>query len=110
MRKCGGGGEDTVSLWTRRITEVLSDVSKHVCSRMLTYTGRITEVVSEVSKRLVDLGRFEQAAEFFEGIDAHKDAIDVYMRAGLWDKARAVTTHAPQVLTLLALLVHWCKY
>ena len=77
---------------------------------MLTYTGRITEVVSEVSKRLVDLGRFEQAAEFFEGIDAHKDAIDVYMRAGLWDKARAVTTHAPQVLTLLALLVQQYKH
>jgi hypothetical protein len=77
---------------------------------MLTYTGRITEVVSEVSKRLEDLGWFEQAAEFFLGLDAHKDAIDVCMRAGLWDKTRAVATHAPQVLTLLALLVQKCKY
>lgn len=39
---------------------------------------------------------WEQAAEFFEGIDAHKEAIDVYIRAGLWDKARAVTTQQPQ--------------
>jgi hypothetical protein len=34
MRKCGGGGEDTVSVDK---TEVLSDVNKHACSRMLTY-------------------------------------------------------------------------
>lgn len=59
-------------------------------------TGRIGEVVNEVSKRLVEIGRFEQAAEFLEGIDSHRDAIDVYLRAGMFDKAREVCKHAPQ--------------
>ena len=71
-----------------RNVEYLEEIwEKAVELAMTRCTGRITEVVSEVSKRLVELGRFEQAAEFFEGIDAHKEAIDVYIRAGLWDKA-----------------------
>jgi hypothetical protein len=41
------------------------------------------EVITlQVAKRLVGIGRFEQAAEYLEGVDAHKDAIDIYIRAG----------------------------
>ena len=64
------------SAQTRNV-EYLEEIwEKAVELAMTKCTVRITEVVSEVSKRLVDLGRFEQAAEFFEGIDAHKEAID----------------------------------
>ena len=75
-----------------------------VCNAVIRCPGRITEVASEVSKRLVDMGRFEKAAncleapgaDFFERIGAYKEAIDVYMRAGLCDKARAVMKQQPQ--------------
>lgn len=44
--------------------------------------GRITEVIGEVSKRLMEIGRFEQAAEFLEGIDDHRAAAEVYTKGG----------------------------
>merc|ERR1719171_419105 len=50
--------------------------------------NRITEVVETVSRRLVEINRFAQAAELYEGIDKHREAIQVYMQGGLWDNAR----------------------
>jgi len=49
---------------------------------------RIHDVVTTVSQRLIDIKRFAQAAELFEGIDKHTDAIRVYMAGGLWEQAR----------------------
>jgi len=58
---------------------------------------RIPEVVATVSKRLVEIKRFAQAAELYEGIDAHREAIDVYMAGQMWDQARALArSAAPQ--------------
>ena len=63
---------------------------------------RTVEVCSEVSNRLVELGRYEDAAEFLEGIEAHKEAIDLYIRAGMLDKARAITEEsAPHLASYL---------
>merc|ERR1719224_425415 len=50
--------------------------------------ARIQEVVQTVSMRLVEINRFAQAAELYEGIDKHREAIQVYMQGGLWDNAR----------------------
>merc|ERR1719440_2029099 len=47
--------------------------------------ARIQEVVETVSKRLIEINRFAQAAELYEGIDKHREAIQVYMQGGLWD-------------------------
>lgn len=38
---------------------------------------RIHDVVNDVSQRLIDIKRYAQAAEMFEGIDKHTDAIRV---------------------------------
>lgn len=35
-----------------------------------------------------------QAAELYEGIDGHQEAVDIYIVAGLWDKARALAQSA----------------
>jgi intraflagellar transport protein 172 len=50
--------------------------------------ARIAEVVEIVSKRLVEISRFAQAAELYEGVDKHREAIAVYMQGGMWDQAR----------------------
>jgi len=50
--------------------------------------ARIQEVVETVSKRLIDINRFAQAAELYEGIDKHREAVEVYVQGGLWDNAR----------------------
>ena len=50
--------------------------------------ARIPEVVETVSKRLIEINRFAQAAELYEGIDKHREAIAVYVQGGLWDNAR----------------------
>jgi len=58
---------------------------------------RIPEVVSTVSKRLIEIKRYAQAAEIYEGIDRHKEAIDVYIAGGMWEQARSLaTSSAPQ--------------
>jgi len=57
---------------------------------------RIGDVVGIVSKRLIQIKRYEQAAELYEGIEAYKEAIDVYILGGMWDKARLVCEQAPQ--------------
>ena len=47
---------------------------------------RIGEVVGIVTKRLVEINRHAQAAELYEGIDAHREAIHVYIAGGLWEQ------------------------
>eukprot|EP01051_Picozoa_sp_SAG22_P028974 SAG22_NODE_10496_length_532_cov_0.487298_2_plen_77_part_01 len=55
----------------------------------MTYVpDRTQEVVGIVSQRLIEIKRFEQAAELYEGIGRYKDAVDIYVQAGMWDKAR----------------------
>merc|ERR1719502_698098 len=49
---------------------------------------RIAEVVEIVSKRLIEISRYAQAAELYEGIDKHREAIAVYMQGGMWEQAR----------------------
>merc|ERR1719231_233441 len=53
-------------------------------------SDRVPEVVATVSQRLIEIKRFEQAAELYEGIGRYKDAIDIYVKAGMWEKARAL--------------------
>ena len=58
---------------------------------------RIGEVVGIVTKRLVEINRHAQAAELYEGIDAHREAIHVYIAGGLWEQARQLCrSAAPQ--------------
>ena len=58
---------------------------------------RIPDVVTEVARRLIDIRRFAQAAELYEGIDAHREAINVYIAGGLWDQAKQLArSAAPQ--------------
>ena len=47
---------------------------------------RIGEVVGIVTKRLVEINRHAQAAELYEGVDAHREAIHVYIAGGLWEQ------------------------
>ena len=56
--------------------------------------ARIAEVINTVSKRLVEIGKHAQAAEFYEGIDQHREAVDIYMAGGLWDEARSLARSA----------------
>jgi len=60
--------------------------------------NRQAEVASIVGKRLVELERFEQAAEIYNNADMFKEAIDASLSGRLWDKARAlVQESAPQL-------------
>lgn len=43
-----------------------------------------------------------QAAELYEGIDGHQEAVDIYIVAGLWDKARALSRSAAAARPRLA--------
>lgn len=54
------------------------------------------QVVTSVCKLLVDIERHESAGSLFYRIELYKDAIDVYMRGNLWDKARSVLSAAPK--------------
>jgi len=58
---------------------------------------RTASVVAMVSARLIDIGRFEQAAEIQEGIDNLREAADAYILGGLWDKARAIGNRDAQI-------------
>lgn len=51
---------------------------------------RIGEVVALVSQNLVEIRRFAQAAEMNETIGQFKQACDIYVMAGIWEKARAL--------------------
>ena len=42
--------------------------------------------------------RYAQAAELYEGIDAHSQAINVYVEGGMWEQARSLArSAAPQL-------------
>jgi len=65
-------------------------------------TERTSDVVAAVASRLVEIRRFAQAAELFEGIDSYRQALEVYMSGGLWEQARALyKAQAPQFAELV---------
>jgi len=53
-------------------------------------TERYQDVVSVVAKRLMNIQRFEQAAELYEGIEAYREAVNCYLAAESWEKARVL--------------------
>eukprot|EP00735_Rhodelphis_limneticus_P000999 TRINITY_DN11544_c0_g1::TRINITY_DN11544_c0_g1_i1::g.22110::m.22110 TRINITY_DN11544_c0_g1::TRINITY_DN11544_c0_g1_i1::g.22110 ORF type:complete len:158 (-),score=39.26,sp/Q5DM57/IF172_CHLRE/40.67/6e-26,TPR_7/PF13176.1/0.24,TPR_7/PF13176.1/23,TPR_7/PF13176.1/7,SNAP/PF14938.1/1.3e+02,SNAP/PF14938.1/0.2,SNAP/PF14938.1/9.2,Clathrin/PF00637.15/4.9e+02,Clathrin/PF00637.15/0.003,Nic96/PF04097.9/0.021,MIT/PF04212.13/9.4,MIT/PF04212.13/15,TPR_2/PF07719.12/7.5,TPR_2/PF07719.12/8.6e+03,TPR_2/PF07719.12/1.3e+ len=62
---------------------------------------RANQVVETVAKRFVEINRHAQAAELYEGISAYKEAIDIYIQGGLWDKAKNVCINfAPSTRTM----------
>ncbi|KAJ1625162.1 hypothetical protein T492DRAFT_1123566 [Pavlovales sp. CCMP2436] len=63
---------------------------------------RTAEVVANVATRLVEIRRFAQAAELYEGTDSYRQALEVYMSGGLWEQARALyKSQAPQFAELV---------
>jgi hypothetical protein len=59
---------------------------------------RSQDVTRVVARRLVDIKRYQQAAELLAGIDEIKQAIDVYIQGGLWDAARVLAaSRAPEL-------------
>jgi hypothetical protein len=74
-----------VHMWIYKFMCVCVSVCTYVdtyIQYIYTLDCALTAIILQVTKRLVGIGRFEQAAEYLEGIDAHKDAIDIYIRAG----------------------------
>lgn len=60
--------------------------------------NRANEIASVVGKRLLEIERYEQAAEIFNSVDMFKEAIDASLQGRLWDKARSlVQESAPQL-------------
>ena len=59
--------------------------------------GRCDEVVRIVCERLVQMQRYEQAARLYNSIDAKRDAVDVYLRADLWEQARQLASSDRQL-------------
>eukprot|EP01137_Pigoraptor_chileana_P037243 Opistho-2@34026 len=58
---------------------------------------RAVDAVSTVSGRLIQIKRFEAAAELYVGVEMFKDAIDAYIRGSCWNKARACASdYCPQ--------------
>lgn len=49
---------------------------------------RYIETVNTASQRLLQVGRFEAAADLYLGADLIQQAIDAYMNGGAWQKAR----------------------
>jgi intraflagellar transport protein 172 len=80
-----------VEFLTRTWETAVSLTLEHVHSR-----GH--EVVSVVSKRLVEVGRFDAAAQALLAVDAYREAIEAYMQGGNFAKARTVAqTSAPHL-------------
>lgn len=46
------------------------------------------------AQRLIGIGRFGPAGDLLKDVDQPKEAIDCYIRAGAWDKARDVGAKA----------------
>ncbi|KAJ1542553.1 hypothetical protein HK096_009264, partial [Nowakowskiella sp. JEL0078] len=57
---------------------------------------RLQDVVVQICSKLILLEKYNQAAELFLGVEMYKEAIDSYISAGLWDKAKAVLAHVPK--------------
>ena len=51
---------------------------------------RVQEVVTEVGKRLESIKRFEQAGELYETIGFYENAVDCYIIAQNWERAKEV--------------------
>jgi intraflagellar transport protein 172 len=60
---------------------------------------RYTEVAEGIAQRLMQIQKFEPAAELFKDIDRVRDAVDCYISGAAWDKARALCqTQQPDLL------------
>ncbi|KAI9351150.1 hypothetical protein DFJ73DRAFT_789886 [Zopfochytrium polystomum] len=57
---------------------------------------RDREVVTTVCSRLQGIKRYEQAAEFYVGVEMYREAIDSFAAGGLWDRAKEVVAVAPK--------------
>ncbi|KXS17578.1 hypothetical protein M427DRAFT_121993 [Gonapodya prolifera JEL478] len=56
---------------------------------------RSHEVAGMVGARLLECKRYEQAGDLFAGVQRYKDAIDAFICGGVWDRARSLTSLAP---------------
>ncbi|KAI9096123.1 hypothetical protein DFS34DRAFT_154359 [Phlyctochytrium arcticum] len=57
---------------------------------------RGNEVVETVCARLIEIQQYEAAGDLFAGMELYKDAIDAYILAGLWTRAREMLEYAPK--------------
>lgn len=58
---------------------------------------RARDVATQVAERLAEMGQFASAGEALLGVDKVKEALDMFMAAESWDKARDVAKNiAPQ--------------
>jgi intraflagellar transport protein 172 len=55
---------------------------------------RYNEVVAVVANRLTTIGRYEAAAELYEGIDAAREAVNCYIKGEVWEKAKLLAQQA----------------
>uniref|UniRef100_A0A7S2RUI0 Intraflagellar transport protein n=1 Tax=Mucochytrium quahogii TaxID=96639 RepID=A0A7S2RUI0_9STRA len=54
-----------------------------------------SQVVEHVAQRLVEVNRYNAAGDLYEEVGQHKQAVECFIHAKKWDKARAVTELAP---------------
>jgi len=78
---------------TQNVDQLEEAWEKAVQLAMTYCHDRIGEVVGTVTQRLVSLRRFAQAAEMNETIGQFKQAVDIYILAGVWEKARALAAN-----------------
>ena len=84
----GGDLNGVEGAWERAVTLAMEHVH-----------ARIPEVVSLVAKRLVKVQRHDQAAELYVSVDDFKAAIDTYVAARMWFKAKELArSDAPHLL------------
>jgi hypothetical protein len=62
---------------------------------------RAIQVVTTVSQRLQQIGRPEQAADMYLGVDMTAEAVKVYAEAGLIDKARSLASDDPSLMQIV---------
>ncbi|KAJ3326468.1 hypothetical protein HDU76_012895, partial [Blyttiomyces sp. JEL0837] len=119
--KSGGGGREEI-LSTARLMEQQKDFSraidlylkfttqqtsdtdfleevweKAVVLAMKFVPERGREVVSIVCSRLLAIQRYEQAAEFYAGVEMFREAIDAYAAGNMWEKAKEIVSIAPKL-------------
>jgi intraflagellar transport protein 172 len=58
---------------------------------------KATNAASLASRQLITVNRHAAAGAMLCGVELYKDAIDVFIAAGLWDNARKVLTVAPKL-------------
>ena len=62
---------------------------------------RAIQVVTIVSQRLQQIGRPEQAADMYLGVDMTAEAVKVYADAGLIDRARSLASDDPSLVKIV---------